>query len=119
MQSWHTRRRRSSLSVAESECEAPVISEVGAITAEELVARIQSDQRRGPERLECHNDGCIVCAHTRRLGVPSDSSPVNCIPCPVHVDKPFFRELPLMRRIPLEAENTHLTDRLNPVLRLA
>ena len=34
------------LSVVESECEALVISEVGAITAEELVARIQIDQRR-------------------------------------------------------------------------
>ena len=51
------------LSVVESECEAIVISEVGAITAEVLVARIQSDQRREPERLECHSDRVhCVCA---------------------------------------------------------
>ena len=51
------------LSVVESECEALVISEVGAITSEEFVARIQSDQRREPERLECHNDRVYcVCA---------------------------------------------------------
>ena len=43
LQSSHTRRRRSSMSVGESECEELVISEVGTITAEELVARIQSD----------------------------------------------------------------------------
>ena len=66
LQSSHTRRRHSSFSVVQSECEALGISEVGAITAEELVARIQSDQRRGPERLECHNDRVYcVCAHAQ------------------------------------------------------
>ena len=62
----YTRRRRSSLSVVESECEALVIFKVGAITAEEHIARIQSDQRRGPEHLACHNDRVYcVCAHAQ------------------------------------------------------
>ena len=69
LQSSHTQRRRSSLSVVESECEALVFYEVGAITAEELVARIQSNQRRGPERLECHNDR-VYCVCARLQTVP-------------------------------------------------
>ena len=41
-----------------------VISEVGALTTEELVTRIQSDPRGGPERVEFHNDRVYcVCAH--------------------------------------------------------
>ena len=66
LQSAHTRCRHSSLSVEESECEVLVSSEVGAITAEELVARIQSDPCGGPERLEFHNDRVYcVCAHAQ------------------------------------------------------
>ena len=118
VQSSLTWRGHSSLSVEESECEALVISEVGAIIAEELVVRIQSNQRRGPERLECHMIGCIVCVHTRRQGVPSDSSPVKCIPYPIHMDKPFLRKLSLEVR-PSCGREPRLTDRFKLVLRLA
>ena len=84
----YTRRRRSSLSVVDSECEALVISEVGAITTEELVARVQSAQRRGPERLECHDRVYCVCAHAQD----------GCALPAVHVDKPSLRGLSLMMR---------------------
>ena len=40
--------------------------------------------------------GCIVCARTRKLGVPSDSSPVNYISSPFKVDSPSHHELSLM-----------------------
>ncbi len=38
--------------------------------------------------------------------VPSDSFPINCTPGLVHVDSPSFRELSLMRSVPLERWRT-------------
>ena len=72
---------------------------------------------------------CVfVCACTRWLecnqqlnssccswGVPSDSSPVNCIPSPIHVNSLYLCELWLMRRALREAENPSLTDCLKLV----
>ena len=63
------------LSVVEFECEALEISEVGAITAEEVVTRIQSDQRREPERLECHSDR-VYCVCARAGWVCLQTAPI-------------------------------------------
>ena len=103
------------MSVVESDCEALVFSEVGAITAGQLVARIRSDQHRGPEYLKCHDRVYCVCAHTHRLGVPSASSLVNCIPSPFNVNSPSHRELSLMKHVPRDTENPHPADHLKLV----
>ena len=109
---------------------------MGYINTQELVNKIRTDQMQRTKHLVCHND-CVycVCAHTLARvqstvklflfsklicswGVPSDSSPVNDITDPLHVDSPLLSWTLIIigeARNPREAENHYLTYRLNLV----